>query len=237
MKKTISTIMVLSMMFLGVSFDMYAKGSSSSGGRSSSSSSGSRSSSSRPSSGFSSGSSKPSSGFSSSSSSTPKPGGSGFSSGTPTKPSSGFSTSSTGTGTSKASSSAINNYNSSKTVAPVKSKSDFIADFRKTNEAKYPTTFTSQPTTRPSYIPATTTVGSASYNVDWNPTTRSYGYYSGSVFTPYDPIVVLGNSAYTSYASAPPVVVQSSSGHGVLIFFLVVGGILLVVIGFVAIAR
>jgi hypothetical protein len=229
MKKTISTIMVLSMMFLGVSFDMYAKGSSSSGGRSSSSSSGSRSSSSRPSSGFSSGSSKPSSGFSSSSSSTPKPGGSGFSSGTPTKPSSGFSTSSTGTGTSKASSNAINNYNSSKTVAPVKSKTDFMADFRKTNEAKYPNTFTSQPTSRPTYIPSTTKVGSTSYNVDWNPTTRSYGYYSGTMFVPYDPVMVIGSSAYNSYASSPPVVVHSS-GPGFFTIFLVLGGIVFVIV-------
>lgn len=250
MKKTISTLLVLSMMLLGVSFDTYAKGGSSGGGRSSSSSSSGRSgfsssSSSGSRSGFSSGSSSSGSksGFSSGSSSsgsTTKPS-SGFSSGSSTsKPSSGFSSSgSTSTGTTKSSSSAINNYNSSKTVAPVKSKADFMADFKKQNEAKYPNSFTSQPSTRPSYIPASTTVNGTSHNVDWNPTTRSYGYYNGPVFVAYDPIHVIGSSAYTSYVGSQPSVVYHSqdSGSGILTFFLIVGGIFLVIVVIVAISR
>lgn len=68
-----------------------------------------------------------------------------------------------------------------------------MADFRKENEAKYSNKFSSEPTTRPSYIPAATTVGGASVPVTFNPGLGAYGYYNGPTFVTYDPFLDLGS--------------------------------------------
>ena len=235
-----------SLLLLGA-HDVYAKGSGSSSRSSSSSSRSSSSSSSR--SGFSSSSSrptppkaaptppkapttppkatvpsKPSSGFSSPSSTTPspaKPGPSGFSSGVSN---STKAAAVAGAGVAVASSSAVNNHNAANSAAPAKSKAQFISEFKKNNEAKYKTSFPEKPATRPSYIPTSTSVNGTNINVDWNPGTRSYGYYNGLVFVNYDPFPYIAETAYYSQQPVTRTVVHTSSslGSAIMTAFLII---------------
>lgn len=149
------------------------------------------------SSGFSSRSS--SSGFSSGrSSSSSSSGKSSFSSSSSSSSSNGvkspFSSSSSGK-------SSFSNSNSSKpktsfdyaqqrqSLTPPKPKNEYVNDFKAKNANKYPTTFDSKPTTRPSYIPPTTTYNGASRPIEYNPATRSYGFFDDlGKFMIYDAI-------------------------------------------------
>lgn len=61
-----------------------------------------------------------------------------------------------------------------------KSKDDAIKAFKDKNQTKYTNNFDSEPASRPSYIPASTSVGGTSYNVSYNPQYHGYGYYGPS---------------------------------------------------------
>lgn len=52
-----------------------------------------------------------------------------------------------------------------------------MKDFEAKNASKYPTTFASQPSTRPSYIKPTTTYNGRVRNVEYNASTGSYGFF------------------------------------------------------------
>lgn len=256
--KLINTIMkrallVLMSVWISVAGSMEAK----SGYSSSSSSSSSRSSSSGYSSSKSSGSgyssSKKSTGSGySSSKSTSKPSSGYSSSKSTTKPSSGYSSSSSTT-TKKPSTTTSSSTSSSKPdlfksldakqkIAPPKSRDEYIAEFKKANEQKYKNTFDTQPATRPSHIPAKTTKNGQSYDLNWNPTTRSYGYSlpGSTVFIPYDPLDDLASSSYSTYnsdynrrASQQTATNGAASvGVGIVIVCLLFAGLVLVVVFF-----
>jgi len=180
-----------------------AKGSSSfSSSRSSSSSSGFSSSRSSGSSGFSSSRSSGSSssaGFSSSRSSTPSaPKSSGFSS------SSG---SSTGKGWFGGSSSTPKNsfdHSSQRSsLTPFKPKEQYVSEFKAQNANKYPTTFSSPPAQRPSYIPQTTVINNTHYPITYNQSAGGYGFVNAlGAFVLYDAISDMAVHNYQRDAAA-----------------------------------
>ena len=180
MKKYIKLLIVaMSVLMLPV-MDADAKGFSSS--RSSFSSS--------RSSGFSSSrSSSSSSGFSSSRSSS-----SGFSSGSKpsaVKPSTGFSSSSSKP------KSAFEIAQQRKAITPPPPKDTFVNDFKKNNAGKYPSTFATPPASRPTYIPPVTKHNGKDRPVEYNPQTRSYGFFDDlGKFMVYDAITDLALGAF-----------------------------------------
>lgn len=60
-----------------------------------------------------------------------------------------------------------------------KTKDDAINSFKSKNADKFPTKFSSEPKTRPDYIPNTYTSGGNTYNVVYNSNFGGYGYYNG----------------------------------------------------------
>ena len=58
-------------------------------------------------------------------------------------------------------------------------KESAIADFKATKASSYKSTFTSEPTTRPSYIPTTYRSGNTNHTVIYNQSYGGYGYWSG----------------------------------------------------------
>jgi hypothetical protein len=139
-----------------------AKGSSSSG-RSSFSSSSSRSSSPSRSS------------FSSSSSSK--------SSAPTTKPSAILPKSSTTT------KNAFDRSQATRSVTPPKPKTEYVADFKRANAGKYPTTFSTPPAQRPSYIPPRTTYNGSQRDIIYNQQSGGYGFFDDlGKFMIYDAI-------------------------------------------------
>lgn len=67
-----------------------------------------------------------------------------------------------------------------------KTRDEAVKDFQTKNAGKYTNKFTSEPATRPSYIPSTTMVGGHSYTVIYNPGMGGYGYYNGATWIMYD---------------------------------------------------
>ncbi|HEV7406259.1 MAG TPA: hypothetical protein VGO11_25145 [Chthoniobacteraceae bacterium] len=110
-----------------------------------------------------------------------------------------------------------------------------MKDFQQKHAAEYQSTFPTQPNTRPSYIPQTTSVGGNNYTVIYNQSYGGYGYYMGGNWMAYnvlsdaimmDSLMNRHNYAYgPSYAyGSGPVYYQHSSGGG---FFV---GLLFIVI-------
>ena len=116
----------------------------------------------------------------------------------------------------------------------MKSKNDYISEFKKNNEAKYSNKFASEPTTRPSYIPATTTTSTGvSVPVVFNANLGGYGYYVGSNWVMYDPLDVLAISAFNSYASSyrpAPVIYHDSAGSFAAVMSFVVFAVILIIL-------
>jgi hypothetical protein len=136
-------------------------------------SSGSKPSAVKPSTGFSSSSSKPSSGFSSSSG----------------KSSSGFSFSKP--------KSAFEIAQQRKSITPPPPKDTFVNDFKKNNAGKYPSTFATPPASRPTYIPPVTKHDGKDRPIEYNPQTRSYGFFDDfGKFMVYDAITDLALGAF-----------------------------------------
>lgn len=151
-------------------------------------------------------SSKPSSGFSSSRSSTPskpsavKPSSSGFSSSS-SKPNSSSSV------TSKPKS-AFEIAQQRQALTPPPPKDKFVSDFKQKNASKYPTTFATPPSTRPNYIPPSTTYNGRNRDVQYNPQTRSYGFFDDfGKFMVYDAITDL---ALNQFKTEEKVYIQTS---------------------------
>lgn len=97
-------------------------------------------------------------------------------------------------------------------------KSAAEADFKAKSAAKYTSTYKSEPTTRPSHIPTTTTVGGSNVNVSYNSQYGGYGYMHPSLGTwmMYDMIsdaammgVMMQRDGY--YVGAQPTVIHHSS--------------------------
>lgn len=227
----------------------YSKGGGfSSGGRSSSFSSGSRSS------GFSSGGSK-SSGWGSSSKSTSSSGW-----GTSSKSSSGWGTSkSNGSGSSwwNGSSSKSSGFSSSKSKTTADSlsyqrakdngtaftsKTAAVNNFKTKYADKYPSTFKTEPKTRPNYIPQSTNVGGKSYNVTYNNQYGGYGYMGpGNSWVSYNPMMdalVLSSlmNSHNYYVGTPPSAVVYTNSNPIakillaLLIFAAVGFIIYIIV-------
>lgn len=131
-------------------------------------------------------SSKPSSGFSSSRKpSAVKPSSSGFSSSS-SKPNS------SGSVSSPKPKNAFEISQQRKAITPPPPKDKFVSDFKQQNASKYPTTFNTQPTSRPNYIPPVTNYNGKNREVQYNPQTRSYGFFDDfGKFMVYDAITDL----------------------------------------------
>lgn len=111
----------------------------------------------------------------------------------------------------------------------MKSKSDYLAEFKTQNEQKYTNTFKTEPATRPSYIPATNN----GFPLVYNPTYSGYGYLDGTNrWVAYDALSVASDIAYRdalrqhqySMAATPAVYTNNSHapGFGLVVFFIVV---------------
>lgn len=228
--------------------DAIAKGGSSSGGSRSSSSgfSGSRSSGSRSSgSGFSSGSSRSSSsGFSSKPSAPSMPS---HSPSSPRSTPSGFSSSpsttkpTTSTFTSKPTQTSLDSKvaKANTVSAPsYKTKDQAIAAFKEKNASTYTSKFTTEPKTRPEYIPPSTNVGGKTVNISYNAGFGGYGYYHPTLGTwmAYDMMhdaammsMMMNRTGYTyvdgpGYGGGNVVVTHSSGSYWagvILVIFLI----------------
>lgn len=146
--------------------------------------------------GFSSSRSSSSGGFSSRSSSSSSGGFSSRSSSGSTSSKSGFSSSSSSTSKPSFSGSSSSKPKSSfdyaqqrQSLTPPKPKNEYVNDFKAKNANKYPTTFDTKPATRPSYIPPTTNYNGTNRPIEYNPATRSYGFFDDlGKFMIYDAI-------------------------------------------------
>ena len=79
-----------------------------------------------------------------------------------------------------------------KAITPPPPKDKFVSDFKQKNASKYPTTFNTQPATRPNYIPPSTNYNGRDREVQYNPQTRSYGFFDDfGKFMVYDAITDL----------------------------------------------
>ena len=65
------------------------------------------------------------------------------------------------------------------------SRGDAQRAFERDNASKFPSTFSREPSTRPSYIPPTTTVDGRNYDVSFNPRYGGYGYMQNGSWVAY----------------------------------------------------
>jgi len=100
-------------------------------------------------------------------------------------------------------------------------RDEAVKSFQAKNADKFSSKFTTEPSTRPAYIPPSTTVGGQNYTVVYSPGFGGYGYYMNGQWMMYD---VMRDVAMTSalmhqnqyYYGAPP------ASHGVLFYILMV---------------
>lgn len=100
-----------------------------------------------------------------------------------------------------------------------KSKTDAVNDFKSKNASKFANKFDAEPAARPSYIPASTSVGGNTYNVSYNSQHHGYGYYGPSgAWIAYDALRDVAMLSvlmdHDNYVVAPPnsTVVHHSMG-------------------------
>ena len=126
------------------------------------------------------------------------------------------------------------------------SRSDATAAFKQQKGAeikqKYPTSFSSQPSTRPDYIPQSTSVGGKTYNITYNQSHGGYGYMDAlGTFILYDMMTdaMFMNTQMRQYGYAygQPQVYHATGGGfgilGVIISVVVIAVIIVVVIAVV----
>lgn len=122
------------------------------------------------------------------------------------------------------------------------SRSAAVADFKNKNANKYPSTFKEKPAQRPDYIPEKTTVGGNTYNVTYNQDRGGYGYMNSlGTWMMFDALtdvatmsMLMDRQGY--YIGSAPVVgtgttvVHHSNGIGNIITLIIVGAIVIFVI-------
>lgn len=223
---TKNILLTLALLFvMPFSTDLNAKGGSSFSSSRSSSSSGFSSSRSSGSGGFSSSRSS-GSGFSSSRSTTPSaPKSSGFSSGsgssTPSKSWFG--------GSSSKPKNSFDHSSQRASLTPFKPKEQYVSEFKAQNANKYPTTFSTPPAQRPSYIPQTTVVNNIHYPITYNQSAGGYGFVNAlGAFILYDAITDMAVHNYhrdeQAHIQAQQVTYNDydnsdRSGYSILTFF------------------
>ena len=118
------------------------------------------------------------------------------------------------------------------------SKDAAVADFKAKSAAKYTSTYKTEPATRPTHIPMTTTVGGSNVNVSYNSQYGGYGYMHPTLGTwmMYDMIsdaammsTMMRNDGY--YVGQPSTVVYSDGGGigrtlGIILSFLLFAAVL-----------
>jgi len=124
-----------------------------------------------------------------------------------------------------------------------KSRSEATTSFKQKHQAdidkSYPTKFDNKPTTRPDYIPQTTSVGGTTYNVTYNQQYGGYGYMGPSGWSVFDVMTValVADAMMTrhNYAYGEPRVYQETTGVGtsVIVFTIISGFILGIIIIYV----
>lgn len=163
------------------------------------------------------------------------------------KPSTGFSSNSKTSATvpSKAAptKNAFDKSQAARSIAPPKPKNEYIADFKKNNASKYPTTFSTPPASRPAYIPPTTTYNGQSRPIEYNQQAGGYGFMNGlGQFMIYDAITDIATGAFqkdqTVYVQAQQqaatvnqnaqIVPETDDGPGVGTFLLYAFGVIVV---------
>ena len=113
-----------------------------------------------------------------------------------------------------------------------------IADFKATKASSYTSKFTSEPKTRPDYIPQSYKSNDGKvYNITYNQQSGGYGYWSGGgpglgTWMMYDMMsdaimmnTMMNRSNY--YVGPPPATTVVTSGSGIGTLFLIFGGIIL----------
>jgi hypothetical protein len=116
--------------------------------------------------------------FSSSSSRSSSPSRSSFSSSSSSKPSAPTTKpSAILPKTSTTQKNAFDKSQAARSVTPPKPKTEYVADFKKANAGKYPTTFSTPPAQRPTYIPQRTTYNGAPREVVYNQQSGGYGFF------------------------------------------------------------
>lgn len=122
------------------------------------------------------------------------------------------------------------------------SRSAAVADFKAQNANKYPSTFKEKPAQRPDYIPEKTTVGGNTYNVTYNQDRGGYGYMNSlGTWMMFDALtdvatmsMLMDRQGY--YVGSPPIVgtgttvVHHSNNIGNIITLIIVGSMVIFVI-------
>ena len=118
-----------------------------------------------------------------------------------------------------------------------KSKKEATAAFKKKNATKYKSKYASKPATRPSHIPASTSVGGRNVNVTYNVNHGGYGYMgAGGSWMMYNAMAdaaMMGTLMRTQGYYAPGMnsgaVMVHSPGSGIFTFLLIIiGGVVIV---------
>lgn len=98
-----------------------------------------------------------------------------------------------------------------KPPTPPKPKEQYVSDFKKNNESKYPTKFTTPPASRPSYIPPTTAYNGQQREIYYNQSAGGYGFMNTlGQFMIYDAITDI---ALGSFQKDQTVYVQQTKEH------------------------
>ncbi len=138
-----------------------------------------------------------------------------------------------------------------KALTPPKPKEEFVQDFKVKNAGKYPTTFSTPPATRPTYIPQTTVYGGQSRQIEYNQQAGGYGFLDGlGRFMIYDAItdmafgehekektVYVEKSKELDQAHAAAVSVENEDNMGWTIFWIVLGGGILIFVVYIIFAN
>ena len=129
-----------------------------------------------------------------------------------------------------------------KAITPPAPKEKFVENFKAQNAGKYPTTFASQPATRPAYVPQTTTYQGQQRNIEYNQQAGGYGFMNGlGQFMIYDAITDMAFGAHEKekvvYVEktkaldaehAAAVAAEKDEVSGWTIFWFILGGIVLI---------
>jgi len=92
------------------------------------------------------------------------------------------------------------------------SRNEAVQDFQQKYAASYPSSFSREPSFRPSYVPQTTIVGGNTYHIYYDWSQGGYGYWSGPTWMAYNVMrdalmldTLMSQNNYTyGYGAYPP---------------------------------
>jgi hypothetical protein len=97
--------------------------------------------------------------------------------------------------------------------AQFSSRNEAVQNFQQKYATSYPSSFSREPSVRPSYVPQTTIVGGNTYHIYYDWSQGGYGYWSGSTWMAYNVLrdtlmldTLMSQNNYTyGYGAYPPV--------------------------------